>query len=156
MAKYEGSSAAAVYFATGAVLIVIVILCMKCYGADISTAEHFNGAPSTMRPAEMQYRMGPYDGLRSVDNPPAAFHDTSADATIVGYDVPLLQQPTESAYSQSYPPIDGDRKSPKHLHMLARNPSHPECCPSTYSTSTGCVCMTPAQKKWLANRGANA
>jgi len=31
----------------------------------------------------------------------------------------------------------------------------PECCPSNYSTSSGCACMTPEQMKFLGQRGGN-
>lgn len=41
------------------------------------------------------------------------------------------------------------------MFMLARNWAHPDCCPSTYSTSTGCVCTTPEQIKYIASRGTN-
>lgn len=30
-----------------------------------------------------------------------------------------------------------------------------ECCPSTYSTSTGCACTSPEQMKYLNERGGN-
>lgn len=35
------------------------------------------------------------------------------------------------------------------------NKFKPECCPSPYSTSTGCVCMTSEQIKYLNTRGGN-
>lgn len=42
------------------------------------------------------------------------------------------------------------------LSIFAKNPSKPECCSaSTYSTSTGCVCVTPEQMKYLNERGGN-
>jgi hypothetical protein len=31
----------------------------------------------------------------------------------------------------------------------------PECCPSVYSTSTGCACISPEQKTFFAERGGN-
>lgn len=39
------------------------------------------------------------------------------------------------------------------MFMLARNYTSPDCCPSTYSTSTGCVCTTPEQIRYIASRG---
>jgi hypothetical protein len=35
------------------------------------------------------------------------------------------------------------------------NEFKPECCPSSYSSSTGCMCMSPEQVKYLAQRGGN-
>jgi hypothetical protein len=37
--------------------------------------------------------------------------------------------------------------------MFANTPFKPECCPNTYSTSTGCACMTRDQVNLLKNRG---
>jgi hypothetical protein len=39
--------------------------------------------------------------------------------------------------------------------MFASNEFKPECCPSTYSTSTGCACITVDQYKYLNERGGN-
>jgi len=48
------------------------------------------------------------------------------------------------------PPLPNGR-----LDMLGENVSSPNCCPSTYSSSTGCVCRTPEQVKYLNSRGGN-
>ena len=39
--------------------------------------------------------------------------------------------------------------------MFANTPFKPECCPNTYSTSTGCACMTGNQYNYLITRGSN-
>lgn len=41
------------------------------------------------------------------------------------------------------------------LDMFATTPFKPECCPNTYSNSTGCACMTGQQYNWLVQRGGN-
>ena len=41
------------------------------------------------------------------------------------------------------------------LDMFATTPFKPECCPNTYSTGSGCACMTVDQYKYLRNRGSN-
>ena len=41
------------------------------------------------------------------------------------------------------------------LLMFAKTPFKPECCPNTYSNSTGCACMTVPQYNYLINRGGN-
>lgn len=53
------------------------------------------------------------------------------------------------------PPIDGQDNSPKSLFMLGNNKVSPECCPSTFSTSTGCLCSTHNQREYIKNRGNN-
>ena len=40
--------------------------------------------------------------------------------------------------------------------MLYGLPSSPECCPNTYSTSSGCVCMDDTQRRLLMSRGNNS
>ena len=39
--------------------------------------------------------------------------------------------------------------------MFANTEFKPECCPNTYSTSTGCACMTGPQYNYLQNRASN-
>lgn len=39
--------------------------------------------------------------------------------------------------------------------MFANTQFKPECCPNTYSNSTGCACMTGPQYNWLVTRGGN-
>ena len=43
----------------------------------------------------------------------------------------------------------------KALFMLTYNQSSPDCCPSTYSSSTGCVCTTQNQRDFVKTRGHN-
>ena len=64
---------------------------------------------------------------------------------------PLISDPN----SLNGPSIDGNNDSPHKLFMLANNKVSPECCPSTYSTSTGCVCSTKNQRRFVASRGNN-
>ena len=42
-----------------------------------------------------------------------------------------------------------------HLSFFNDNKFAPECCPSAYSSSTGCVCASPEQMKYLSQRGGN-
>ena len=39
------------------------------------------------------------------------------------------------------------------MTFLANNRFTPECCPSMYSSSTGCACITPEQGRFLNERG---
>jgi hypothetical protein len=41
------------------------------------------------------------------------------------------------------------------LFYFQDNEFKPECCPTTYSTSTGCACTSPEQMKYLNERGGN-
>ena len=41
------------------------------------------------------------------------------------------------------------------LLIFKENKFDPECCPSVYSNSSGCVCATPEQMNYLNKRGGN-
>lgn len=41
------------------------------------------------------------------------------------------------------------------LDMFANTQFKPECCPSAFSTSTGCACLSVEQYNYLRNRGTN-
>lgn len=41
------------------------------------------------------------------------------------------------------------------MSIFADNKMAPECCPAAYSGSTGCVCATPEQMKFISRRGQN-
>lgn len=44
---------------------------------------------------------------------------------------------------------------PGQLDMFATTEFKPSCCPNTFSSSTGCACMTVNQYKYLVDRGGN-
>ena len=41
------------------------------------------------------------------------------------------------------------------LSMFANTPFKPECCPNTYSNSSGCACMNTNTYNYLVTRGGN-
>jgi len=45
--------------------------------------------------------------------------------------------------------------SPDNMFMFAHNQSSPDCCPSTFSDSRGCICTTEAQRNYINGRGGN-
>jgi hypothetical protein len=50
---------------------------------------------------------------------------------------------------QPLPLADGE------MDFLANVPFKPQCCPNTYSNSTGCACMTSKDYNYLMTRGGN-
>lgn len=137
-----------------AVMVVLVyaarcIVNMRRQNASVAT-EGFANASSS-------YAMGPYDGVNLRTTDPKTLElqtPTRQNATVQGYQVPLRQpHPGELAHSENYATVDGTDNTPRDMFMFAHNQSHPDCCPSTYSTSTGCVCTTPQQRRWLYKRG---
>lgn len=53
------------------------------------------------------------------------------------------------------PPANNNPLSYGELNMFADTKFKPECCPSTYSTSTGCACISNDQYSYLLSRGGN-
>ena len=56
-------------------------------------------------------------------------------------------------------PLDGNYPAfnlgADNLFMFKDNKVSPECCGASYSSDTGCVCTTPAQRSFLNTRGGN-
>lgn len=97
---------------------------------------------------------GPYAGRKMANNRDKEDYKLLSNTTIfspVGEGIKLTSDPM----SGKFPTVDGEDGSPRHLFMLAHNVSDPSCCPSTYSTSTGCVCTTNKQRKLINTRGGN-
>ena len=57
---------------------------------------------------------------------------------------------TNTRYSVQFTGVADDDQN---LLMLYRNKSSPDCCPSTFTTSTGSVCTTDEQRNYLNRRG---
>jgi len=105
--------------------------------------------------------MGPFDGLclqtgnkehwmKSPDN--TALIPNDALFSYLSSQGPLKPVFTDNS-ALFGPPVDGKKGSAKKMFMFANNRSSPNCCPSTYSTSTGCVCTTENQRDFIASRG---
>lgn len=105
----------------------------------------------------------PYDGLclktgnheywmKSPDNTPLLPNETLY--TYLGSEGPIKMKISDQA-ALTGPPVDGVDGSPEKMFMLANNRSSLSCCPSTFSTSTGCICTTENQRDYVAERGGN-
>jgi|LauGreDrversion4_2_1035121.scaffolds.fasta_scaffold1697721_1 hypothetical protein len=56
------------------------------------------------------------------------------------------------------PPVNGLEGAPRALSVFAFNHSSPLCCYGPnggFSTSSGCVCVTPEQQRWFSSVGNN-
>ena len=115
----------------------------------------------SMSPLDLKHKMGPYDGLcvRTLNN---QFKDLSKNKLVpndtlmsyLGVQGPVQNVSTDDAYL-SGPTVDGEEDSPQRLFMFANNAASPSCCPSTFSTSTGCICSTEKQDDYIRRRGFN-
>jgi len=67
---------------------------------------------------------------------------------------PLAKEYKAGTVSGVGVPVDG-KDGPKDMFIFAANKASPDCCPSTYSTSTGCICTTKDQRNFINSRGNN-
>jgi hypothetical protein len=51
--------------------------------------------------------------------------------------------------------IENNNLSTNNMSFFENTLFSADCCPSNYTTSTGCACMTPEQMKFLGQRGGN-
>ena len=105
-------------------------------------------------------QMGPYDQLVLTTGNPKSEYLKLKEAPLVpkeelciyqGHENPLKCQKTTGL--NMGPSVDGTPTAPKSLFPFTFNKSSPACCPSTFSTSTGCVCTTKAQRDFINGRG---
>lgn len=160
--------------------IVVVLLAMgyAChyYQKQVTTEAFSNPKASLQRPpvasatfdgpAPLTYTMGDYDGIAlktmckdGWKKTPcsAPLGEPSRNDTVHGHSIPLKHDYENTVNNfPNAPSIDGTKDQPQSDFMFAYNKSSPLCCPSTYSTSTGCVCSTPEQRDWLQSRGNNS
>ena len=112
-------------------------------------------------PASLNHSMGPYSNIKFMLPNNDHMHRQNAPLLSsklyvpAGTPLPLVPKVSkEPAYSNG-PNVDGTLLTAKSMDMLKYNQSRPECCPSTYSTSTGCVCVNKKQSDFINSRGNN-
>ena len=112
-------------------------------------------------PLVAQLNMGPYDGvclktgnqeywMKSPDN--TSLIPDDALYSYLGSQGPIKMRLSDQS-ALIGPPVDGVKGSAEKKFMFANNKSSLACCPSTFSTSTGCVCTTENQRDFIAARG---
>ena len=104
--------------------------------------------------------MGPYDGLVLTTGNDKSKYLKLNDVSLAtkkdmcvyqGSELPL--ECNKTMFSGMGPSVTGVEDGDQNMFMLYRNKSSPNCCPSTFSTSTGCVCTTQDQRDYIARRG---
>ena len=132
----------------------------KCGGEGMTNYEGFENPPKAVK--QMPDMMGPYDGLCLQTGNNQYWMKSPDETSLVPNDALFTylssQGPTKPVFTDNSalygPPVDGHPDSDKKMFMLANNRTSPNCCPSTFSTSTGCVCTTKNQRDFIASRGA--
>ena len=106
------------------------------------------------------YQMGPYDNLILEFKNPRSKHVRQLNVPLSSREELCVDQGNElplkckkTFFSGMGPSIDGDPDTDRNMFMFYRNKTSPDCCPSTFSTSNGCVCTTRQQRDFINNRG---
>ena len=145
----------------GIILAVVVLhLCCNMFGLNRFNLRNIVGGKKVEKftPAPIDYEMGTlgYDGVK-LETPQTKYTLNDSGPVYVPEGTPLPLCPSFSIYGEgsngTY--VDGTNDSVKAMSMFTFNNSSPDCCPASYSTSTGCVCMTNNQKDFLISRGNN-
>jgi hypothetical protein len=120
-----------------------------------------DGGKVEPNPLVSAMNMGPYDGIclktgnkeywmKSPDNTSLVPNDTLY--SYLGSQGPVKMRLSDQS-ALIGPPVDGVKGSDEKMFMFANNKTSLACCPSTFSTSTGCVCTTENQRDFIAGRG---
>lgn len=120
-----------------------------------------DGGEGVANPLVSAMSMGPYDGIclktgnkeywmKSPDNTSLVPNDTLY--SYLGSQGPIKMRLSDQS-ALIGPPVDGVKGSDEKMFMFANNKTSLACCPSTFSTSTGCVCTTENQRDFIAGRG---
>ena len=115
------------------VAAVLAGLFMK-YGSSspVAAREHFMQQEVGMPLAAGG--IGPYDGVSMAGS--AGWMQTEPNAS--GGSAPV-----------------GQSADPNKLMYLVGNQVETSCCPSSFNTDTGCICLTDDQRDFMASRGNN-
>lgn len=149
-------------FVSSAITILVLLaflLVMMVLLKNHKRVEQFV-SPLVMNASPAPYKMGIYDGLvlkgNSKDYPMLPTSNAYSN-TYQGFSAPLTNKLTiVNDDATNAPLVDGKEGSPRDLFMFAHNQCRPECCPSAFSCSGGCVCVTDKQKQLLSYRGHNS
>ena len=105
-----------------------------------------------MNPAPLNYSIsdginGSYDNIVLKPKGESKFRHTPSNTKMFvpqGHQLPLK-------YEENLTNLNNNS-----MFIFSNNKASLECCPSTYTTSTGCVCTTPQQRKYISEeRGGN-
>jgi hypothetical protein len=84
---------------------------------------------------DMYQPIGQYDGVKlSTGNSVSSWRYTAPNEPLMGAEF-----------------VPGDNE----LFMFKNNQCKPECCGASFSCGGGCVCTTPQQRQYIAERGGN-
>lgn len=156
------------------ILLTVVAFGLICYDWEGFDANKFleesninnntvtdDGAKQGEKIGAPSLNTGPYDGLCLKTGNQEYWMKSPDETTLLPNDKlytylssqgPIKMKLSDQAALRG-PPVDGVPGSSEKMFMWANNVTSPLCCPSTFSTSTGCLCTTKNQRDFIAARG---
>ena len=156
------------------ILLTVVAFGLICYDWEGFDANKFleesninnntvtdDGAKQGEKIGAPSLNTGPYDGLCLKTGNKEYWMKSPDETTLLPNDKlytylssqgPIKMKLSDQAALRG-PPVDGVPGSSEKMFMWANNVTSPLCCPSTFSTSTGCLCTTKNQRDFIAARG---
>lgn len=116
--------------------------------------ESFIGAP-------IDQKIGEYDNVKKTNCPESLWRHSPSNESLLEKNIFTPQghtMPLEPVFSEDVDMginLNDTESKPQSFFMFANNVCKPECCPSTYTCSNGCVCTNKQQRDFLTRRGNN-
>lgn len=100
-----------------------------------------------------------FTSMKAVAAAPAAIHGALASASTNSWMNKAIQYAGDMGYKDNLKRFAANKGTPVPLentmYYFQDNKFKPECCPATYSSSTGCACLSEDQVEYLNERGGN-
>ena len=138
-------------------VVLFFMMCQTCFSC--STVDYINGIGVNgslgYSPIEGFYGASTNEGESasySLGKPPVVNTKSWGMPNLVVRPGKPLSKGVQKIMNRTPQPIP---LPPGQLSMFATTEFKPECCPNTYSNSSGCACMTSQQYNYLITRGGN-
>lgn len=146
--------------------IIIASTCFSCIKVNIGIEEGFqmiknvvyNGADPTKKDPVLYNPATPliYKDLNVYPRTPVSPAENLAVSSMTGGD--LLPSTGDIGGGAEYKPTPGYKAfqlPADKMDIMSTTSFKPECCPSVYSNSNGCACISTDEYKFFAERGGN-
>jgi hypothetical protein len=144
------TSAAPVEGSTGALPTATAVIppMMEVSTTTRGAADAMPGSPAPMKEGFASYFLADGAGAKDAYKPIGAYDGV---ALPTGNNVSQWRYtaPNEKLMGKPFEP------GPDELFMFKNNQCKPECCGASFSCGGGCVCTTPEQRQYIAERGGN-
>jgi hypothetical protein len=123
----------------------------------MSSTKGTTPSPSTSTPSPTVAPTTDKKGNASVSSTASAANPKEGYTNLMGYNSnnSTVNWSDPAPISNYVPPAENTPLAHGELDMFANTEFKPECCPTTYSNSMGCACISKDQYNYLITRGGN-